>query len=228
MQNLITEQLFANQDLEYRTFSQKLIPDTNYPIIGVRVPKIKQIAKNLLNDDALIETFLSSKHKYYEEYFLHGILIAKSNDLNLSISRLEDFLPLIDNWAVCDSTVAAFKIVKKNKAFIFNKITSWLNFKNPYATRFVFVLLLNYYLDDEYIDKVLTLVCKLEYNHYYINMAFAWLISVALVKNYDRTIPLIKSKKLPKFIQNKSIQKAIESFRIDDNKKNYLKKFKIY
>lgn len=224
----LTELLISNSEENYELFSKKLIPDTSYEILGVRVPKIKEIARLAVKNSAVALSFLKEKHDYYEEYFLHGIILGNlKTDFNIIMNLLDDFLPYIDNWAICDSTVSAMKIFKKHKKEVFEKISRWIKSDKPYTVRFAVVTLLQYFVDDEYIADAISLVYNACSNHYYVNMAIAWFFSVALVKQYDKTVGVLENKSLPKFIQNKSIQKAIESFRIDQNTKNYLRTLKI-
>ncbi len=225
----IIVQLLNDADEKYKNFHQKLIPTNTYPIIGVRVPIINKIAKNILKEKDVVLNFFNTKHTYYEEYFLHGILIGLSKfDLNTTLKLLDDFLPYINNWAICDSLVSSLKIFKKYREEIFPRVKKWLNSKHEYTVRFAIVVLLNYFLDDCFISQVLNLIKSINHESYYVNMATAWLISVALVKQYEKTLPLLEEKSLPNFIQNKAIQKAIESFRISDFNKSYLKTLKIY
>ena len=223
----VTKLLIDNSEVNYKLFSQKLIPDTKYKILGVRVPKIKKIAKDMLKVKDVCFEFLNEKHEYFEEYFLHGIILGNlKSDYNHVINLLNDFLPSVDNWAICDSTVSAMKIFKNNRADAFKQINVWLKSKNAYTIRFAIVSLLQYFIDDEYIDRAISLAQSVLSEHYYTNMAVSWFFSVALVKQYDKTIEIFRQKNLPLFIHNKSIQKAIESFRISDDKKQYLKTLK--
>ena len=212
---------------DYRNFTRKLVPNTNYEIIGVRVPKIKNLAKQYKNSTEAIE-FLNAPHNFYEEYFLHGLFLGYfSNDINTVLKRVDEFLPYLDNWAICDSTVANLKIFAKHKELLFAKLNDYIFSNNPYTVRFAIVTLLNYFLCDDYYRKAIDLVIKVKSEHYYVNMAIAWFFSIALIKRYDYTILFIKNKELSKFCHNKSIQKAIESFRIDRKTKQILKDLKI-
>lgn len=227
--NDFTKLLFSKQDLKYKEFSAKLIPDTKYEMIGVRVPEIKRIVKLISgeqNKDA-VYSFLDESHRYYEEYMLHGLLIANLNDSALSYRYLEKFLPKIDNWAICDTVVSSLKKLAKNKSALYDKILVWIKSDEVYTVRFGIVCLLAYFVKNEYIDKLIDIILSVKTDEYYINMALAWLISVMLVKNYRETLPLIESKTLTKFVQNKAIDKARDSRRIDQTKKEYLKKYKI-
>ena len=225
--NIITKELFKSVDKNYCEFSKKLIPDTNYEILGVRVPTIKKIAKKYSTNTKIINDYLFEKHYYYEEWFLHGLLIGlEKRDVEKVLKLLDEFLPYLDNWAICDSTSASLKIIKCNKELFFEKITGYLNSNNPYTVRFAVTLFMNYFLEEQYLEDIFKLINKINSNHYYINMAISWLYSVALVKHYDKTITLFTDNVLSDFIHNKSIQKAIESFRIPQDKKLYLKTLK--
>ena len=220
--------LLDNVDKEYAAFSKKLIPDTKHEILGVRIPIIRKIAKDAANNFEQILDFLNATHTYHEEFMLHGLILGH---LNINISELltfiDVFIPHIDNWAVCDSFVSSLKVIKKDKKLFFEKIKFYLKSKNVYQIRFAIVALLWYYIDEEYIDEILDLAKDACCENYYVNMAIAWLYSVALTKNYDKAVKYLQNKCLPKFVHNKSIQKAIESFRIDKTKKQYLKTLKI-
>ena len=224
----LTTLLLKNAEKGYADFSKKLIPDTNFEILGVRVPTIKKIARSVKNDKATIFSFFNEKHTYHEEKLLHGLLLQySSSDLDSLLDYIEKFLPEIDNWAVCDSTVPLLKLFRKNQTLVKNSVSSWINSSSPYTIRFGIVTLMDYFLTDDYIDFTLKTVSNIKSDHYYVNMAIAWLLSVALVKYYDKTFPLIKNKTLPKFIHNKTIQKAIESFRVSADKKAQLKEVRI-
>lgn len=223
----ITKELLNAVDDAYKTFSKKLIPDTNLEILGVRVPKIKAIAKKFTNTNDAKE-FLSCDHKYYEEWFLHGLLLSSLKcDIDVIFNCLDKFLPHVDNWAICDSVAAALKIFNKHSDKVLNKIKEWILSPNPYTVRFAIVILLDYFLGDKFDEKIFDIVINAACEHYYINMAIAWFISVALIKQYDSAVKILIDKRLPKFVHNKSIQKASESFRIDAATKSYLKSLKI-
>ncbi len=225
--HLLSSLLLNSAENDYAEFSKKLIPDTELKIVGVRVPLIKKIAHSVKDDKAIIRSFICEKHSFYEEVMLHGLLLQYAfDDIESLILGIENFLPQIDNWAVCDSTVPSLKILKKYKDLTYQNAVKWLNSTSPYTVRFGVVTLMNYFLLDEYVDDVLALISSIKTPHYYVNMSISWLLSVALVKYYDKTIKLLHSKTLPHFIQNKTIQKAIESFRISNEKKVYLRKLK--
>lgn len=218
------EELNKLKDNKYKDFNSKLIP--NIPkesIIGVKIPIIRNIAKKY--KDKSIEIFNSLPHKYYEENIIHGFLISEIKDYDDCIIELERFLPYIDNWAVCDTLNP--KVFKKNTDKLIIKVKEWIKSKNTYTIRFGIRMLMNYYLDDNFKKEYLELISNIKSEEYYINMMIAWYYATALAKQYESTIVLLETKKLNKWIHNKTIQKAIESNRIDDINKNYLKSLKM-
>lgn len=222
----VIEQLFELQDLSYKDFHKKLIPNIDEDnIIGVRTPVLRKFAKEFAKSELKDEFLNSLPHKYYDENNLHAFVIEAIKDYDECINKIDEFLPYIDNWATCD--LLSPKIFKKHKKEVYDKIKIWLKSDKTYTVRFAIVTLLANYLDDDFEEEMLTLVTDIKSEEYYINMAIAWYVSVALVKQYDSTIKLIQSKKLDKFTHNKSIQKAIESYRVDDDKKKYLRTLKI-
>lgn len=225
---IYTDELKKLSDESYAAFTRKLVPDTRYPVLGVRVPALKNLAKSDKSNEKKVKAFLSEKHDYYEEFFLHGLFIGHLKDEYENVSReLDKFLPYIDNWAICDSAAANLKNMAKHPDKLFLEVKRMLKSDKVYTVRFALVLMLDYFVKAEYFNDVKKAVYTLPAGEYYIDMAASWLLSVWLVKEYETILPLIEEKSLPKFIQNKSIQKAIESFRISEEKKAYLKTLKI-
>lgn len=223
----LTEKLFENTDEAYRVFSEKLIPDTKYKIIGVRTPIIKKIAKEAALKRNYL-SFFSEKHVYHEECLLHGFIIGYSKlGFNDSMKFFKEFLPCIDNWAVCDCTVAGMKVFAKNTNELLKDIKEWIISEKPYEVRVGCVCLLNYFTDAHFSPEILELTFAVSCDNYYVDMALSWLYSVLLVKHYDKTVKIIEDKRLKKFVHNKAIQKALESYRISEEKKLYLKTLKI-
>lgn len=220
----LTQLLKSNVDSEYKKFHQKLVPDTKYQILGVRVPIIKKIAKDNVST---ANKFLAQKHVYYEEFMLHALLINKTaQDLDSAFRLIDEFLPSIDNWAICDSLVASLKIFKTNPSKVYSKMKEYLNSTHPYTVRFAIVVFLTYFTDIHFTDEIFKLSKNCCCENYYVNMAIAWLYSVCLIKNYDKTVMFLLEANLPKFVHNKAIQKAIESYRISNEKKIFLKSIK--
>lgn len=222
----IIDELFALQDLKYKNFQKKLIPTINIDdIIGVRTPILRKFAKKIAKTEYKEDFMQNLPHKYYDEDNLHAFLIENIEDYEKCIEKLEIFLPYIDNWATCD--LLSPKVLKKHPKEVYEKIKIWIKSENTYTVRFAIVTLLSNYLDGEFEEEMLELVKGVKSEEYYINMAIAWYFSVALVKRYKLAIKIIEQKCLDKFVHNKSIQKAIESYRIDKQSKDYLKTLKI-
>lgn len=218
----IQNKLFEYQDLGYREFNSKLIPNIDKDkMIGVRIPDIRKIEKSLSVEEK--EQFLMDlPHKYFEENMLHGIIISNMKDCDKAISELEKFLPYVDNWAVCD--IINPKVFKKNREKIITKILSWIKSDHTYICRFGIGMIMQLYLEDEYFKtSYLDIVAKIKIEDYYINMMRAWLFQVALVKKWDITIKYIENNILDIFTHNKTISKSCDSYRIDKTKKEYLK-----
>ncbi len=222
----ITKLLFEMRDEKFRDFTSKLIPGVDKElIIGVRVPEIRRLARPLSADER--KKFLSElPHKYHEENLLHGaILQLIKNDIGEVISETEKFLPYIDNWAVCDMSQS--KLLGKYPDMVFGKACEWAKSEKTYTVRFAIDVLLQFFLDENFKPEVFSLAESIVSEEYYINMALAWFWSFALIKRYDEAFPIIESKRLPAFVHNKAIQKARESYRISDERKEYLKTLKI-
>ena len=227
--NDLTKELLKNKDEQYKIFHSKLVPDINHEIIGVRVPIIKKIAKNAIKTKIdTVHNFLNETHAFYDEIMLHAMLISYLNlDIFETFNLIDKFLPIIDNWAVCDSFVSSLKIFKKHPDFVYKKLINYLDSSHPFTVRFAIVSLLNYYLDNHFIGKIIPLVLNCKCKHFYVDMAIAWFLSVALVKQYDATIPYFQKQVMTAWTHNKAIQKAIESRQIDDETKTYLRSLKV-
>lgn len=225
MRNII-DMLNDSKDVVYKSFNSKLIPNIDKDgIIGVRVPDIRKIAKKV-NDLGIGDEFLNDlPHSFFEENMLHAILLNDLHDIETLINYLDKFLPFVDNWAVCD--IIKPKIFKKYPDKVFDKINEWVNSKNEYTVRFGVVCLLNFFLDDLFTDKINDIVVNIHREEYYINMAIAWYFSYALIKQYESTIKIFENMVLDKWVHNKSITKAIESYRVSEEVKNYLKGLRI-
>ena len=224
--NKIVNKLFEYQDIKFRDFNSKLIPNINKNlIIGVKIPIIRQLAKEFIKDSDY-KLFLNKlPHKYLEENILHGILISLNNNLDETLLELDKFLLYVDNWEVCDTIKP--RIFKKDLKKVYDNIKLWIKSEETYKIRFALVTLINFYLDSGYDSKINELIISIKNDDYYVKMAVAWYFSFALIKHWDETINIFENKKLDKFTHNKSIQKAIESYRLSNDKKEYLKSIKI-
>jgi 3-methyladenine DNA glycosylase AlkD len=222
----IQEYLFLNQDKEYAVFQANLIPSIDRKsIIGVRTPVLRQLAKDILKSKEEIEFINILPHDYFEEYQLHSFIISLFKDFQSCILEVEKFLPYIDNWATCDQLSPT--IFKKHKSELLAHIKIWLNSDKTYTIRFAIGMLMRHFLDEDFDTKYNDMVANLRSDEYYINMMIAWYFATALAKQFDLTIPYIENKRLDVWTHNKTIQKAIESYRITNNQKNYLRTLKI-
>lgn len=215
-----------NSETEYRAFSAKLIPNIDSKTIaGVRIPTIRKLAKDLAKRDD-INLFLEDlPHKYHEENVLHIILINKIKDFDKSIKAIDSFLPYITNWAVSDTLSP--KCFSKNISKLKTHANRWIESKKDYHIRVGVLLYMKYCLEEGFDKSDLCLIANINSDEYYVNMMRAWYFATALAFQYDHTIKIIESKKLDTFTHNKSIQKAIESFRVTDEHKAYLKTLRI-
>lgn len=226
----IRNQLFAWQDVKYRDFTAKLNPTIDKEtIIGVRNPQIKPLAKEIARTG--VDSFLlNPPTDFHEERMLYGwVLGFWKTDIDSFLAAFDRWLPFVNNWAVCDSGVMSMKILgkKANRVKAWQYLTGKLESTNePYEIRAVIVALFSYFIDDEYVRRTANVLQNIRSEHYYVNMALAWAWSVILVKHYELGVNIIKSQALSKWVQNKSIQKAVESSRISDEQKQELKQYK--
>ena len=224
--NSIEKELFKLQDKKYRDLQIGIIPNINSDtIIGVRCPIIRNYAKKLVKSNNYKSFLEDLPHKYFDENQLHASIICELKDYNECVEYVNKFLPYIDNWATCDQLIP--KVFKKNCYKLINNIKKWLNFKEPYTIRFGVGTLMRNYLNDYFEEEHLKMVSNIKSDEYYVNMMRAWYFATALAKQYESTIPLIENKKLDIWTHNKTIQKAIESYRIANDKKEYLRGLKI-
>lgn len=218
----LRKELFGAQDLKYKDFHKNLVPSVDENrLIGVRLPELRKIARKAYAENA--ENLL----EYYEEIMVYGLTLSyKKCSAEAHMADIEKFVPLIDNWAVCDTCVSSYKFTKKYRAEMFGFVKSYIG-RGEYETRFAVVMLMNYYLEDGYIDEVLSLLKSIESDCYYINMAVAWALSAAFVKYREKTLEILKEKSLSADVQNKTVQKIRDSFRVSKEDKEYIKCLKI-
>lgn len=227
--SIIFEEIVKNADPVYKEFHKKLIPTVPQDtLLGVRSPALHAIAKKYAGTKEGDVFLRALPHKYYDENVVHAFMLGR---LKCGCDELKgyiiDFLPYVDNWAVCDGLCAHLKNFFKKPGDVYDFVVECTRSDSTYTVRFGLVCLLNYYIDDTHIENILEICKGIVSQEYYINMALAWLISFCLIKQYEKTIPIIEGCMLPKWAHNKSIQKAIESYRIDKDKKEYLKSKRI-
>lgn len=222
----VQTRLFELQDLKYRDFHAKLMPTVNKEkIIGVRTPALRVFAKKYGKTDEAKEYLQILPHQYYEENNLHGLLIEQIKDYDTCLEELERFLPYIDNWATCD--MLAVKVVKNHLDTFIDEVYRWMESDHAYTIRFGISMLMRYYLEDAFQMEYPEKVVQIRSEEYYVNMMRAWYFATALAKQYDKILPFIEKQKLDVWTHNKTIQKAIESYRITPEQKEYLRGLKI-
>ena len=231
----VTERLFTLQDTKYRDFSARLTPNISKDaIIGVRAPAIRALAKELYGTDEAARFMAELPHKYFDENNLHGALICRIRDYASAMAETERFLPYIDNWAVCD--MLSPKVFAKHRGELYEKIKQWTASRETYTVRFGIGMLMEHFLDKDFTPKALELaadirseeiVSGIESDEYYVNMMTAWFFATALAKQYEAALPYIEDRRLDAWTHNKAIQKSIESRRITDGQKAYLRSLKL-
>lgn len=221
----IREKLFSKQDLKYKEFHSGLCPNVD-KIIGVRVPELKKMAKEFAKQD--YKEFLNEvQDEYYEELVLQGLVIGYAKTtIEETLNNLQKFVPKINSWAVCDITCGNLKITQKYEKEMWEFLQQWVKSENEYEIRFALVMYLGYYIKDEYIDKILQQINNIKSKDYYVQMAIAWLVSIAYIKQKDKTEKFLQKNDLDKFTQNKSIQKICESYRVTPEEKQEVRKYK--
>lgn len=221
----VAEALFQYQDLKYRDFQSPLVPNIDKEtIIGVRTPQMRQVAKEFFGKPEGDKFLKSLPHKYYEENLVHFFMIALIKDFDICVKEVERFLPYVDCWPVCDQSSP--KVFKKNHEKLLPLIKKWIASDHVYTARFGIRMLMNEFLGDDFREEYLEWVSSVKGEDYYIKMMVAWYFATALAKRYDETIPYIEEHKLEDWTHKKAIQKALESFRVSDEHKAYLKTLK--
>mgnify|MGYP000596353684 CR=1 FL=1 len=224
--NSLQRKLFKLQDLKYRNFHSKLMPGIDKEtIIGIRTPVLRKFAKEFAKTEAA-EAFLKElPHQYYEENNLHMLLISDIKDYERCLAEVKRFLPYINNWATCD--MLAVEVVKKHLDTFIDEVYRWMESDHAYTIRFGISMLMRYYLEDAFQMEYPEKVAQIRSEEYYVNMMCAWYFATALAKQYDKILPFIEKQKLDVWTHNKTIQKAIESYRITPEQKEYLRGLKI-
>lgn len=222
---VIQEQLFALQDLKYRDFHSRLMPETDKEsVIGIRMPVLRNFAKNFAQTPEAEDFLQQLPHIYYEENNLHMMLITQIKDYETCMVEVKRFLPYVDNWATCDFPEP--KCFRKNKAAVLEEIKSWIHSEQTYIIRYGIGMLMRLFLDEDFQPVYLQMVAEVRSEEYYVNMMIAWYFATALAKQWEAAVPYIEQHKLSPWVHRKTIQKAVESYRITDEQKEYLKTFR--
>ena len=214
--------LFDMQDITYRDFHSRLIPNIEKDrVIGIRTPILRKFAKEYAKTDDAQKFIRELPHYYYEENNLHMMIITGIKDYDTCVIEIERFLPYIDNWATCDLPVP--QCFYKNKEKLIDNVISWIKSDDTYTIRYGIETLMSIYLDDAFEISYPRLVSEVISDEYYVNMMIAWYFATALAKQWEAVIPYIEEKRLPEWVHKKTIQKAVESYRIIDEQKKYLR-----
>lgn len=217
----IQEKLFSLRDKKYAAFSAKLIPTVEADrFIGVRSPQLRALAKELKNNAS--EFLGELPHRYHEENMLHAYLLCEEKKYAILVDETDFFLPYIDNWAVCDSLTP--RVFARHKGELLPKIRQWMASEHEYTVRFGIGMLMRHYLDSDFQPEHLRWVADIHREEYYIKMMQAWYFATALAKQWDATLPVLDF--LEGWVKGKSIQKALESFRVSDDHKTILRKLR--
>lgn len=221
----LQKQLFELQDLKYRDFHSKLMPETDKEtVIGIRTPVLRKFAKEFAGTSEA-EAFLRQlPHRYYEENNLHMMLITGIKDYEKCMEEIQRFLPCIDNWATCD--YPAPKCFARHKDQVLEEAKRWISSGETYVIRYGIGMLMRLFLDEDFSSEYLEMAAAVQSQEYYVNMMIAWYCATALAKQWDATVPYIEQHKLSDWVHRKTVQKAVESYRITPEQKEYLKGFR--
>ena len=229
MKQKIKQELKQLADEKYRKFHTGLCPGTEN-ILGIRVPVLRDYAKKLSKEYEIRDLLNDIDNEYYEEIMLQGMLIGLEKQTDEEIQNIlqdiERFVPKIDNWAVCDVFCAGLKITKKHVKEMWKFLQKYVRSDKEFEIRFGVVMILDYYITEEYLERIFAIFDSIKSNQYYVQMAVAWAISICLIKFYDKTINYLETSHIDKFTYNKALQKAIESYRITEEQKSFLRKMK--
>ena len=221
----IRKELYLLQDIKYLDFQRKLIPTAKPDtVIGVRTPELRKYAKKLVNQENIQEFLHDLPHRFFDENQLHAFIISEIKDYDLCMRELLSFLPFVDNWATCDQLSP--KVFKKHRSELIQQIKTWIQSEQTYTVRFGIGMLMQHFLDEDFDPIYPKIVSNIESDEYYVNMMIAWYFATALAKQYDAVLPFITDQKLNAWAHNKTIQKAIESYRITPEQKVYLRSLK--
>ena len=221
----IRKELFSQQDLKYRDMQIRIIPTVKAErIIGVRTPALRQMAKELGREEETGAFLADLPHQYFEEDQLHAFILSGMKDFHACLDGLERFLPYVDNWATCDQMSP--KVFRKHRPELLDSIRKWIASPETYTIRFGIGMLMEHYLDEDFDIAYPEMAAAVRSEEYYVNMMIAWYFATALAKQYDAVLPFIENRRLDSWTHNKAIQKAIESYRITPEQKEYLRSLK--
>ena len=221
----IRTELKKLQDVKYREMQIRIIPTVKpESIIGVRTPELRQMAKQYAQTEDIGVFLKDLPHQYFEENQLHAFILSGMKDYDACLEALNRFLPYVDNWATCDQMSP--KVFRKHREELLNSIREWIGSKETYTIRFGIGMLMEHYLDGDFDPAYPEMAAGVRSEEYYVNMMTAWYFATALAKQYDTVLPYIEQHRLDDWTHNKAIQKAIESYRITPEQKDYLRTLK--
>lgn len=223
--NDILKKLVNLSDIEYKKFNSKLCPDTQKEMLGIRIPILRKLAKDILKENIDWKDFLNNDPKYFEETILQGLLIAYSKiNFQEKMELVKNFVPKIDSWEICDTFVPTLKIEEKNLNKFWGFILPYTKSNKEFEVRFSIISMLDYFLNEEYVDEVIKVLDKISHDGYYVKMGIAWVLAEIGIKYNNKLMKYLKGKNnLDKFTFNKTLQKMIESYRITKEEKEILK-----
>lgn len=222
MSILIQEKLFSLQDPSYREFQCSLMPTVDKEtVLGVRTPILRKMAKGIRDTEEARIFLMTLPHRYYEENNLHAFLIEEIRNYDACIAALDAFLPYVDNWATCDSMNP--RVLGRHKNQLLSDAERWMSSTHPYTVRYGIKLMMTYFLDDDFDSSYLARIASITREEYYVNMMVAWYFATALAKQQKATLPYLEERRLSPWIHQKTVRKALESYRIDDMLKQKLR-----
>jgi 3-methyladenine DNA glycosylase AlkD len=222
----IQDELFRLQDEKYRDFQVKLMPTVELDtVIGVRTPELRKYAKQLVKREDISGFLIDLPHRYFDENQLHAFIISEMKDYDRCIEEVNHFLPYVDNWATCDQMSP--KVFKKYRKGLLDHIRVWIQSDKTYTVRFAIGMLMEHFLDEDFNAEYPEMVAAVRSDEYYVKMMIAWYFATALAKQYDAALPYIEKQRLDTWTHNKTIQKAVESYRITSEQKEYLKGLRV-
>lgn len=221
MTDCVKKLIIASADPVYRDFTIKLTPSLDpETVVGVRTPRLREIAASLSPEQAG-EFMKNLPHGLYEENNVHGYLIEKMKDYAACVSALDEFLPYVDNWATCDTCTP--KVLKKHPARTVAKAYEWIDDGRTYFVRYGIRMLMAFFQDDLFLPEYADKVASVHSDEYYVNMMIAWYFATLLAKQPDCAVKYLEKHVLSPDVTKKTIRKAIESFRVSDRMKQYLR-----
>ena len=227
MGNEIREELFRLQDTGYRDFQRKLLPTVDpETVIGVRTPALRKLAKELIKRGEDVDAFLCAlPHGYFDENQLHAFLVSEIKDDGACLEEVDRFLPYVDNWATCDQMSP--KVFRKHRQELLQPIRRWIAAGKTYTVSFGVGMLMEHFLDEDFDPAYPAMVAELRSEEYYVNMMIAWYFATALAKQYDGVIPYLEERRLDVWTHNKTIQKAVDSYRLSQEQKDCLRGLRV-